>query len=494
MNKLQNALLPSSLTTKLSSNPQQPPPSIEIIPIDTRHNRLSSQQYFSGLNQTVLKGKIVLNEGISPTNFYSSLLFVLFLGVISITFTTLEPQYISQRFYISDENMGGTTSLLYLIDYSIRLCFALLYGPMIDRFGRKPILTIGVILVSLAYFLVPILNQSLFLGYMSAKSLFSCGIIALQMLPFSADYVDDSTKGIMAAMNFCIAFFGGGIGAAALKLLSYFQFEYKKVYWILAGIVLVMGLVIRMGVKKGNQYYRIRESEASNSEITDTVTKWNEVRKAFKETPWILIAIIFGVLGNTDFYILTTGLVIWVKSLIPSDQDPISITASFQMIFVFMSFILTSILGLKIDKVPHMRMIFPILIFAIIGFIFVPFIGSIESPLLYIFFVIEGATLPGILVYSAYLSYRYNPPAIRGTLSGIGNAIGIVGAIFILSLGGFLHDHWRKDASFLLYAMLLVFTLIVVVIFAIRMRKSNKGDETPITLLTTRTSLADITI
>ena len=494
MNRLHSALLPP--TSSCPSNhsiPQLPNPVIEVIPVEVPRTRLASVKYVSDIPQKVLKGKILLNEGISPRNFYSSLLYVLFLGIITITYTTLEPQYIGKRFYIEQENMGKTTSWLYLIDYSIRLCFALLYGPMIDRYGRKPILTIGVILVSLSYFLVPVLNQSLFLGYLSAKSLFSCGIIALQMIPFAADYVDDSTKGIMASLNFSIAFVGGGIGAVILKSLAYFEVGIQETYWTFGAIVFIMGFLISTGVKKGNKYYRLRELEAANSEITDSTTKWSEVRKAFRENPWILISIIFGVLGNTDFYILTTGLVIWVKSLIPADQDPISITASLQVIFALLSVVVTGILGFKIDKVPHMRIILPILVIAIIGFIFVPFIGSVENPLLYIFFAIEGASLPGVLVYSAYLSYRYNPPGIRGTLSGISNGIGFLGAIVILCLGGYLHDNWRKDASFILYAVLMICTLFVVGTISLRMNKANRrAKENTLEEISTQVSMSGI--
>jgi len=431
----------------------------------------------------VFLDKILLNEGILPVNFYSSWGYVLFLGIIAITYTTLEPEYIHRELGISEAKMGKTTAWLYLYDYTIRLFCALLYGPLIDHYGRKTVMAVGIFLVSLGYFVVPILNQSFFPGYFVAKTLYSGGIIGLQMLPLAADYVDNSTKGIMAALNFGVAFLGGGIGAGLLKVLSLFESSYIIIYWTLAGIIFFLGFGISLGIKGGNTYYKKGAAEAQGQELTDRNARWEGVKKAFREDPWVNMSIIFGVLGNTDFYILTTGLVIWIRSLVPEGVDPIGVTANYQAIFALTSLILTGYMAFKIDKMPHMKIIMPILIVATLGFILVPLVGSATSPLLYIFFLIEGASLPGILVYSSYFAYRYYPSEIRGTLSGIANAICFLGAIVILSIGGVLHDSWRKDASFLLYAMLMVISLILVIVIQKTMIKGGGVGSDSVSML-----------
>jgi len=444
-------------------------------PDDQKLQTFPNQEDEFKASHKVFLGKILLNEGILPVNFYSSWGYVLFLGIIAITYTTLEPEYIHNALGISNENMGKTTAWLYLYDYTIRLFCALMYGPMIDQYGRKAIMTFGIILVSLGYFTVPLLNQSFFPGYFIAKTLYSGGVIGLQMLPLAADYVDNSTKGIMAALNFGVAFFGGGVGAGILKTLSMLGSSYKVIYWTLGSIIFLFGFIIRVGIKGGNMYYRKHIN--ADAEITDREARWNGVKKAFREDPWVNMSIIFGVLGNTDFYILTTGLVIWIRSLVPAGVDPIGVTANYQAIFALTSLILTGYIGFKIDKFPHMKIIMPILIVATLGFILVPLVDSATSPLLYIFFLIEGASLPGILVFSSYFAIRYYPSEIRGTLSGIANAICFLGAIVILSIGGVLHDSWRKDASFLLYAMLMVISLILVLVIQKKMIKVDGGSD-----------------
>jgi len=453
-------------------------PNSDTVKVDTTDRsvfEIALEPQKKSNQETVFFNNILLNEGITKTNFYASWFFVLYMGLIGITFSTIEPQFINQQLGISEESIGKMTATLYLIDYVVRLFFALIYGPMIDHFGRKFVLTIGITLTSLGYFLIPILSHSLFPGYFIGKSLISCGVIALQMLPFSADYIDNSTKGIMTGINYGIAFVGGGVAAALLKILTTFNLSYKIIYWTLALAVFVIGFSIRLGIKGGNKYYRKPKGDKSDSEpeLENNALKWKEVKKAFKEIPWVPVSIVFGILGNADFYIITTGLVIWIKSLLPANEDPTNPATNYQVIFFILSFALTAILSMKVDKIPHMKLIFPILIVATLGFILVPFVDSAYSPMLYIFFVIEGVSLPGVFVFSTYLSIRYNPPEIRGTLSGIGNGIGFLGAIIILAAGGFLHDSWRKDASFVLYGTLLALTIIFVFILCRR----NRGRE-----------------
>lgn len=412
--------------------------------------------------EKVMFGKIILNENISKSNFYTSCAYITYLGFILLSFSTLEPEYISQL-GVPSEHLGKTTAGLYLIDYLIRLVFALVYGFMIDNFGRKLVMMIGLILTSLGYFAIPLLSDSIFPGYFIGKSIFSAGIIALQMLPLQADYVHNSTKGVMTGLTYGIAFLGGAFSASSLKLLRWYDFRYQTIFWIFSLIIIVAGLLLTLGIKGGNQYYRT-EKAASLENYDNRATKWTEVKKAFKEIPWVTIAIIFGILGNTDLYVMTTGLIIWIKSLVGEGVDPTLIATNYQAMFFGLSFIVTAILACKVDKIPHMKLIFPILILSALGFIPIPFVKDAYTYLLYLFFAIEGIALPGILVFSTYLSIRYNPPEIRGTLSGISNGISFVGAIIVLSAGGFLHDHWRKDASFIIYWGLLVLTLISVTI------------------------------
>ncbi len=424
----------------------------------------------------VLRGWILLNKGISRRNFYTSWLFVMYLGFILISFATIEPQFISKELGVSTESMGETTALLYLIDYSIRMLCALIFGPMIDYFGRKTVMTIGIILVTLGYTLIPFLSTSLFPGYIIGKAFISSGVIALSMLPFSADYVDNSTKGVMTGVNYGIGFVGGALCGILLKSLLLLGCSYRVIYWIYAPILLFVGFSLRPGIKGGNTYYKTAKPadiEGGEEEQKSKAIDWKAVKKAYKEIPWVPIAVIFGVLGNTDFYIMSTALMIWLKTLLPVSEDPTLIVTTYQVIFFGLSVITTIVCAMKIDKVPHMKMILPMITLAFLGFLIIPFTSDPKGVLLHIFFVIEGLSLPGVFVFSTYLSIRYNPSDIRGTLSAISNAVSFLAAIVILSVGGYLHDYWRSDASFILYGGLLFVTLFVVIVIFLRTRKYN---------------------
>ncbi|RZJ37137.1 MAG: hypothetical protein EOO18_06375, partial [Chryseobacterium sp.] len=95
------------------------------------------------------------------------------------------------------------------------------------------------------------------------------------------------------------------------------------------------------------------------SKAKSKAVNWKAVGKAYKEIPWVPMAVIFGVLGNTDFYIMTTALMIWLKTLLPVSEDPTLIATTYQVIFFGLSVITTIFCATKIDKIPHMKMILP---------------------------------------------------------------------------------------------------------------------------------------
>ena len=86
----------------------------ELAVVDENHNiqRIVSEPIPEPISplfqERVLGGWILLNPGISKTNFYSSWMFAMYFGAILISFSTLEPEYISQTFNISAETMGKT--------------------------------------------------------------------------------------------------------------------------------------------------------------------------------------------------------------------------------------------------------------------------------------------------------------------------------------------------------------------------------------------------
>ena len=144
--------------------------------------------------------------------------------------------------------------------------------------------------------------------------------------------------------------------------------------------------------------------------------KHQQVKDAFKEIPWLRTPTIVGTLGKIDLYIMTTGPIIWIKSLILPNQDSTMTATIYQAIFFLISFLMTGVMTFKVDKIFHMKLAFPILIFATLGYLSILFVHYAQSLMLYVFFVPEELTLLELLVLSTYLSIRYNPPEIRGTI------------------------------------------------------------------------------
>jgi len=322
------------------------------------------------------------------------------------------------------------------------------------------------------FFLIPFQN-SLFPGYLISKLVISNGGVALQMLPLLADYVHVSTRGTAAGFNYTLAFAGGIISALVIAVCSLIDLPLDADYFILSVSICVFGLFIGRGVKPGNTYYK---KDLTNSSSTSTEESFNDISlkeqgrrvcKSFRDIPWLFISMICAILGNSDFYVLTTGLVFFVQAHV-ADQNEASFQVGLnQGIFCTMSVLVSVVYGKLMDKTPHLKLLMPFLFVAMIGFFIVQFITDVTGPLFYGFMALEGASLPGVFIFATFLGVKYAPSDQRGTIGGIITGVGFLAAMIVLIIGGYMYDQGIDNASFLIFFVMIIisFLLIVVVYF-----------------------------
>jgi hypothetical protein len=71
------------------------------------------------------------------------------------------------------------------------------------------------------------------------------------MLPLTADYIHDSTKGMASALNYAMGFLGGLLSAVVFYILSMVQASTQETYWTYSGFILLSGIILGFGVKGG---------------------------------------------------------------------------------------------------------------------------------------------------------------------------------------------------------------------------------------------------
>jgi len=242
-------------------------------------------------------------------------------------------------------------------------------------------------------------------------------------------------------------------------------------------IILLLGGGIGFGVKGGTTYYR---KEAERKGIA---TEWNSltfkqqfarVKHSFTSIPWIPIAMICGILGASDLFVLTSGLVLFVEGKLPEGSTNAKTQVGLaQLIFGGISVMVSFLYGRMMDRVSHLKLLIPLLSLATLGFYIIPFMQNVEGPWFYIWITIEGFSLPGVFLFATFLGVTYCPPDQRGSLGGLITGVAFLAAMIVMVTSGMLYDSGTKGASLVIFCgMINCATIIIGIIWFFKIRKS----------------------
>ena len=230
-----------------------------------------------------------------------------------------------------------------------------------------------------------------------------------------------------------------------------------------------MFILNSLGLKGGKYYLRNKRAsgtEADKREGTFAKEAAEAISIFFKNS-YLTIALVLRIVGNADFYIAFTILSLYIKSLFPpgTNDNLSNIVLNNVQSYVFVPALLCNVFyGYYIDRT---KKVLGTSIVALgvgaVAFFLTAFVTTPYDIKLRVSAILMGVSVPGVYVVSTYLSIKHFPEEKRGLMMGVFNLMGYIGYVIIALGGGFLFDHWRKDAPFVLYACLLVLALVLVV-------------------------------
>ena len=273
------------------------------------------------------------NENINTQPKYSLLTAVLFwsgLVVVASNYLTIPLMSIfSDYFQTSMTNVAWTGS-------AFSLCYAigsLFTGPLSDRYGRKQVILIGLLLLTVVTFILPILNS---LPWVIVWRSFQ-GFAAATFAPVAIAYVVDkfpSTKRVTAigfiSSSFLISAIVGQIFSSYISQ----QFNWQSVFYYFGGIYFITAILVLTLLPK----------------ISIRQTKSN-------------LKFMF-----SQFYRLLTD-----KSLIQVYSIAITLLLTFVAFYTILGEYLTEEFAMSSDGILYVRII------GIIGMLFAPFAGKLSN-------------------------------------------------------------------------------------------------------------------
>ena len=384
-------------------------------------------------------------------------------GILLQTFIPQMQPYLLTEFLNIPENKQGVVSgdLAFWGEVAIILMVGI-WGTLSDRIGRRPIMVVGFLIMSVGVLLYP--RSESYEGLLLARLVFAVGAAAfsVMLVTLIADYVADDSRGKATGM---MGFFNG-IGAlitvmVLLRLPKIFQDAGQtplqagySTYWIIFALTLLTGVWMWFGLAKRTGHLEQRASLLAQARQGLVAAKDKGIALAYGAA--------FVARGNLA--IVGTFFALWLANYGTAElgmnrADALARAGLVIAVTQTAALLSAPLWGLLADRINRVSALNVTLLLAFLGYggtwlIDDPFGGG-----MIVCCVLIGMSEVGCIVTSSVLIAQQSPARIRGAVIGLFNLFGAIGILVATKVGGVLFDAWREAAPFIIFGCLALVVL-----------------------------------
>ncbi|MED3690634.1 aromatic acid/H+ symport family MFS transporter [Peribacillus butanolivorans] len=329
---------------------------------------------------------------------------------------------------------------------------AIFFGVLADKFGRKNILILSVVLFSIFTFLCAFAPGPLMFSIFRFIAGIGIGGVLPNVIAIMTDYAPKHLHNTMVSIVMC-AFSVGGILAGLVGIYFIPLMGWKSVYWVAAIPLLLIPFVVKyfhdspaILLVKG----RIDELRLVLSKVNDKVSLTSDMEFVIstetEKNPSSPVIALFKnnrALGTVMIWVaffmcllMINGISTWLPNLMFSAGYALSSSLSFMIVLNIGAIVGTLILGGLADKYGVKKVLVPMFIMAAVSLTLLGF--KTNMIILYLIVFIAGACTMGAQNISYAFVSQYYPSLIRSTAIGFASGIGRIGGIIGPTFGGFL--------------------------------------------------------
>jgi MFS transporter, AAHS family, benzoate transport protein len=328
---------------------------------------------------------------------------------------------------------------------------AIFFGVLADKFGRKNILILSVVLFSIFTFLCAFAPGPTPFSFFRFIAGVGIGGVLPNVIALLTDYSPKHLHNTMVSIVMC-AFSVGGILAGLIGIYFIPLMGWTSVYWVAAIPLLLIPFMVRyfhdspaMLLVKG----RTKELHIVLSKVNDKVSLTTDtefVTTTGKEDPGSPVLALFRnnrALGTLMIWIaffmcllMINGVSTWLPNLMFSAGYPLGSSLSFMIVLNVGAIIGTLVLGGLADKFGVKKVLVPMFIMSAVSLTLLGFKNNMV--ILYLLVFITGACTMGAQNISYSFVSQYYPSLMRSTAIGFASGIGRIGGIIGPTFGGIL--------------------------------------------------------
>lgn len=280
---------------------------------------------------------------------------------------------------------GGllATFAVFAVSFVVRPFGGLFFGPLGDRFGRKRVLSLTVILMALGTFLVGVVPDTSAIGIAAPVLVvlfrmvqgFSTGGEYGSAMTFIAEYAPDKRRGFLGSwLEFGTLTgyaFGAGLSTVLLAVLP----EGAMLSWgwripfLIALPIGVVGLYLRLRLEDTPAFERLVAS-SKQQQGTSTATEFREVFVRY--LPVLLLVGAFVLTWNVTNYMLTSYLPTYLSAVVartPGQHPSGTVSQLLQIVVLVVLMLVITFLGRWSDRIGRR----PILLAGCVGLVVLSF-------------------------------------------------------------------------------------------------------------------------
>ena len=392
-------------------------------------------------------GPIEFAPGITGVNAWT-FLYINFMIMPIVSFLSIsQPYVLSEIIGIPPEEQGRITGWLVTMQEIVALCLIGFIGALSDRFGRRPLYALGVLVAGIGFALYSTAETELDLylyRFIYAIGVTTAGVM---IAVTAADYPAETSRGKMAGATGFLNGMGVGIAAGLILpvLPGVFQAQGaspadagRYMLLVMAGLAALMAVVMQAGLKGGTP-----------SGKSQKVTLWEALTMGLKQgraNPKLVVCYAGSFVARADLTLVAVFVALWLQQV--GRNEGLDSAAALKQAGVMLAIITGASLlwapvaGIFIDRFHRLACACAALLIAGIGY---TLLGLQENPFNLIGYL--GAVMVGIGQMSVILTVtgllgQETPIDVRGSVIGFASLCGAMGILITSLAGGYIYDHW----------------------------------------------------
>ncbi len=382
---------------------------------------------------------------------------------------------------IAEDDQGLVTGLLGIVGEITLIVVVAVSGAWSDRIGRRPVATLGYVLMGFGLIVTPYVPNVGFL--LAARVLVGCGIAIItgMITTIIADYVRDETRGaangILGAMN--------GIGVVITftilvalpdRLASGGMDELlalRLTYLIVAGISFASAWVMHRGLRPG------LAPNASEHSIPIADLLRTGLRAGRR--PGLTFSYAAAFVARADLALVGAFLILWgtqygESELGLSTAEALKKGGILVAVTNGTALIVAPLSGVLADRIGRVDAVLVSMAVTAVGYTSALFIDNPFAPSAYAIAALIGVGQISAVITSQVLVQEQAPASIRGSVLGMFGLFGGIGIMVALGVGGVLFDAWRPAGPFAMFGVLALVVLVLGLVLRSRIPAGEVAD------------------